>query len=304
MSSKNAHTAVAPANVARRTLFLDAPTHSEGKANNGGGHGRSIRSSDGAGDIFRGDDGKPRILRGVAVYSGAPRLAELAGMMGFDTVWIEMEHGPTDYALAEHISMAAEAAGALPTIRVSDGQRHHVLRALEVGARIVVVPMVQSAVAARQLVEYGKFAPLGARGYNTRSRGVRYGLGDKASVFSSANRRTHLFAQIETLEAVRNLDEICAVEGLSGIFIGPGDLSVSLGVTGDLDCDRMITTVTNCARRARSFDKHVGILVPPGRMLEAAMEAGCDLIFYGGDVSDLGAAWTRLLPLVASKAKI
>src|SRR5438105_10186232 len=195
----------------------------------GDSNGRATRSTNGQPGIFCDHDGNPRVLRGVSLYTGSPRLAELAGRIGFETVWIEMEHGPTDYALAEHICMAAEASGALATIRVSDGQRHHVLRALEVGARIVVVPMVQTADQARQIVEYGKFAPLGARGYNMRSRGVNYGLGDKRSIFANANSRSYLFAQIETMQSVENLEAICAVEGLSGVFIGPGYLSVSIG---------------------------------------------------------------------------
>src|SRR4051812_41004552 len=165
-------------------------------------HSHDVPSANGNGDIFSAHNGERRILRGAAIYSGAPRIAELAARIGFDTVWVEMEHGPTDYLLAEHLCMAAEAAGAIPTLRVSDGQRHHVLRALEVGARIVVVPMVQTADQAKQIVEYGKFPPIGSRGYNMRSRGVNYGLGDKAALFAQANARTHLFAQIETLQSV------------------------------------------------------------------------------------------------------
>jgi 2-keto-3-deoxy-L-rhamnonate aldolase RhmA len=253
-------------------------------------------------DIFQSGGGGNRILRGASIYSGSPRLAELAGKVGFDTVWIEMEHGPTDFLLAEHICMAAESAGALPTLRVSDGQRLNVLRALEVGARIVVVPMVQTADQARQIVEYGKFPPIGARGYNMRSRGVNYGLGEKQAIFADANARTHLFAQIETKQAVQNLDAICAVQGLSGIFIGPGDLSVSLGLAGEMEGDRMIETVADCIRRARAARKHAGILVPPGRMLDAAIEAGCDLVFYCGDVSDLSVVWKRLLASVPATA--
>src|SRR5437016_12165569 len=98
-----------------------------------------------------------------------------------------MEHGPTDFALAETMCMASEASAGIPTVRVSDGQRNHVLRALEVGAQIVVVPMVNSAEQAKKVVEFGKFAPLGARGYNLRSRGVKYGLGDKKAIFADAN---------------------------------------------------------------------------------------------------------------------
>ena len=252
-------------------------------------------------DIFQDRFGRPRLLRGVAIYSGATRLAEMAARIGFETIWIEMEHGPADFGQVEALCMAAEAGGAIPTVRVPDGQRHHVLRALEVGARIVVVPMINAAQQAAQVVQYGKFPPLGVRGYNVRSRGVEYGLNGTGTGFERANQRTHLFAQIETTEAVQNIDEICAVEGLSGIFIGPGDLSVSYGCTGELGGQRLIDVVCDCVRRARACGLHAGILVPPGAMLSAAIDAGCDLLFYGGDVAELGAAWPKLLASVDSK---
>lgn len=239
------------------------------------------------------------MVRGVAVYSGSPRLAELAIRVGFETVWIEMEHGPTDFAAAEAICHAAESAGGFASIRVPDGQRCHVLRALEVGARIVVVPMVNTADQARQVVEYGKFPPVGRRGYNTRSRAVGFGLADKRAAFVAANQQTHLFVQIETAEAVANLDAICGVEGLSGILIGPGDLSVSLGCGGDMASARVIETATECIRRARAVGKHAGILVAPGPLLTAALEAGADLIFSGGDITDLIPPWRHLLNTLA-----
>jgi 4-hydroxy-2-oxoheptanedioate aldolase len=250
-------------------------------------------------DIFRDESGQPRILRGVAVYSGATRLAEMAARIGFETVWIEMEHGPADFGQVESLCMAAQAGGGIPTVRVPDGQRHHLLRALEVGARIIVVPMINTGEQAAQLVQHGKFTPVGARGYNVRSRGVDYGLFGVHAGFARANERTHLFAQIETTESVNNLDEICAVKGLSGIFIGPGDLSVSYGCVGDLTQQRLIDAVCDCVGRARACGLHAGILAPPGKMLNAAIEAGCDLLFYGGDVTELGAAWSKLLASVS-----
>jgi len=261
-------------------------------APNGNGNGRQ---SGLAGNLFCDASAAGRVLRGVCIYSGSTRLAELAARIGYDTVWIEMEHGPADFNQVESMCVAIEAGGAIPTVRVPDGQRHHVLRALEVGARIVVVPMVDTAAQARQIAEFGKFPPVGMRGYNTRSRGVSYGLTPVEESFAQANARTHLFAQIETLEAVNNLHEICAVEGLTGIFIGPGDLSSSVGCPGDLNNPRLVQLVSDCARVARAADKHAGILIGPGTTLDAAEAAGCDLIFSGGDVTDLSAVWTRLL---------
>jgi len=249
-------------------------------------------------DIFADADGQPKLLRGLAIYSGATRLAELAIKVGFDTVWIEMEHGPTDFETAERICLAAEAAGGFGTIRVSDGQRCHVLRALEVGARIVVVPMVNTADQARQMVQFGKFPPLGLRGYNSRSRGVEYGLENIESAFEKPNARTHLFAQIETLEAVQNLETICAVPGLSGVLIGPGDLSVNLGCVGQMSNPHLIEVTCDCIRRARAAGRFAGILVGPGPLLSAAIEAGCNLCFCGGDFTNVIPAWRQLLEAV------
>ena len=249
-------------------------------------------------DLFMGEDGKLRLLRGVAIYSGATRLVELAIKVGFDTVWVEMEHGPTDFERAEQLCHAAEAAGGFATIRVSDSQRCHVLRALEVGARIVIVPMVNTAEQARQIVQFGKFPPLGLRGYNTRSRGVEYGIEPVKTAFEKANAHSHLFAQIETLEAVENLDDICAVPGLSGVLIGPGDLSVALGCVSEMTNPELIAVACDCIRRARLAGRLTGILVGPGPLLSAAIEAGCNLSFVGGDFTNLIPAWKKLLETV------
>src|SRR4051812_17984264 len=96
-------------------------------------------SSDVTSDVFLGADGRRRVLIGTAVYTGSTRLAELAGKIGFGAVWIEVEHGPAGFELVESLCVATEAGGAVPTVRIPDNQRHHILRALEVGARVVVV---------------------------------------------------------------------------------------------------------------------------------------------------------------------
>ncbi len=251
--------------------------------------------SDDPSDVFIDAQGAPRRIFGVTVYSGATRIAELAGKIGFDVIWIEMEHGPTDFAAAENLCMAAQVGGALPAIRLPDNQRHHVLRALEIGARILIIPMINTPEQAKQIVAHGKYPPLGSRGYNTRTRGVEYGLAGATKAFAQANERTRLFAQIETLEAVKNLEAIASIDGLSGVLIGPGDLSVSAGMTGDLNHPNMIELVTGCVKRVKALGKHVGIFVAPGALLDAAIHAGCDLVFCGGDLTNLIDAWGRLI---------
>ncbi len=251
---------------------------------------------------FIDGEGKPRVLFGVTDLSGSTRVAELAGMAGFDAVWIDVEHGPASFTEVEMLCLAVEARGAIPAVRVPDYHRHHVLRALEVGARFVLVPMVNDAETAREVVRYGKYPPLGKRGFNTRSRGVEYGVEDLATSFEKANARTHLFVQAETLEAVENLDAICAVEGLSGVFIGPGDLSADMGISGQFAHPELIHVVTDCARRIRAAGLHASIMTAPGPLFEAALDAGCNLVFCGGDLADLLPAWRKLLDLCRSAA--
>ncbi len=228
-------------------------------------------------------------------------LVSLAAHIGFEAIWIEVEHGPADFERIETLCLAAEAGGIFPLVRLPDGERHHVLRALEAGARILLVPMVNDAAQAKMIVDNGKYPPLGARGFNTRTRGMGFGMLDLQDALTRANNRTHLFAQIETTEAVANVDEILAVEGLSGIFIGPGDLAVSMGRAGQMADPELRDSVVSCIEKATKAGKLSGIFTLPGSLLSAAMDAGCDLVMCGGDVMALGKAWANLLETIPLK---
>ncbi len=255
-------------------------------------------------DPFTGSDGRPRLVRGVTINSNAPRLAELAGMLGFETAWIDVEHGTVSFGEVEALCMAVESGGAVPTVRIPDATRENVLRTVEAGGRIVIVPMVDTAEIARRIVQHGKFPPLGRRGFNSRSRGLHYGLEPPVKGFAAANERTHFFAQIESLDAVGNLEAICAVEGLAGIFVGPGDLSASMGKPGEFSDPEVIATVQRVIRTARERGRHAGILALPGPLLDAALEAGCDLVFAGSDISDLASTWKPRLEELGRKARV
>ncbi len=169
------------------------------------------------------------------------------------------------------------------------------LRALEIGTRIILVPMVNDAAYAKRIVDVGKYSPIGHRGFNLRSRGLGFGLENPHDAMARANERTHLFAQIETTEAVANVDDILAVDGLSGIFMGPADLAVSMGKTGQMADPELRETVVSCMAKAKAAGKLSGIFTLPGPLLSAALDAGCDLVICGGDVMNLGTAWTQLL---------
>ena len=252
-------------------------------------------------DVFVDENGEPRRVRGVTVNSGSPLLVSLAAQIGFEAIWIEMEHGPSGFERVESLCYAAAAGGVFPLVRLPDGERHHILRVLEVGARIVLVPMVNDVDQARRIVEFGKYPPVGSRGFNTRTPGMGFGLLNLEEVMARANSSTHLFAQIETPQAVENVDEILGVDGLTGIFMGPGDLAVGMGVAGQMADPNLRQAVLSCLEKAKSAGKLTGIFTLPGPLLDAAMDAGCDLVICGGDVMNLGPAWTKLLSEIPEK---
>lgn len=240
-------------------------------------------------DIFLDADGKGRVLFGCGIHSNSARLAELAGHTGFDVVWIEMEHASADLATAESLCVSAEAGGAIPLIRTAGTRREHVLHALEIGGRIIVVPLVNDADTAREVVQHAKYRPLGRRGFNTRSRALMYGL--DLDAMNRANQETCLMPQVETVEAVKNLDEILRVEGVDGVFVGPGDLSADLGRPGKFDDPELCEMVCRCIRKTRAAGRHAGILVGEGPLLDAALDAGADLGIIGSDNKAVIDAW-------------
>lgn len=244
--------------------------------------------------IFHDISGLPRVLWGTAINTGSTRAAELAGRVGFDVVWIEMEHASVaDLTAAEALCVACEAGGAIPMIRTNGYHRDHILHALEIGGRIIVAPMVNDADAAREMVKWGKFRPLGQRGYNTRSRAAGFGL--EPLPMGRMNEETYLFPQVETLEAVRNLDDMLEVEGLGGIFFGPGDLSSDLGCPGNMADPELIHIICDGIARTRAAGLHAAILIGPGPLLDAAVEAGADLCVIGSDLGAMIWVWREQL---------
>ncbi|MEM8678720.1 MAG: aldolase/citrate lyase family protein [Planctomycetota bacterium] len=237
--------------------------------------------------------GNPHRLVGPVLYSASLRLAEVAVQSGCTTVWIDLEHSPTGLHQAEALCMAIEGQGGVPLIRVQGTERAYVLGALECGASIVLVPMVNHADEARTIVHHGKFPPLGNRGSNKNTRGNRYGIhGTAREMMEEANVRTLLFAQIETTEAVANVREILAVDGLAGIFVGPSDLSLSMGIPGELAHPQLIESTLGCIQAAHDAGKRAGTLAPlDSPLFEAARAAGAELLIFGSDVGALATAW-------------
>ena len=222
---------------------------------------------------------------GIAIGSNSPASVEVAGMAGCQFVWIEIEHAGTDMMHVEQLCRAAELHGMWPLLRVPDGGRSSVLRALEVGGRIIVTPQIHTPADARKVAEFGKFPPLGMRGFNTGSRGMRYGAGGPAvKAMEEANQRTVLLVQIESVEAVKNADAVLGVEGIDGVLVGPGDLSMSMGLTAQWENETLIRTIEDIFSTAHRHQKVVATVCPTLELTRRWKAAGAHLLNIASDI--------------------
>jgi len=173
---------------------------------------------------------------GVSVMFPSPQVVEMVGRLGFDWVLIDCEHGSISPESVELMAMAAELAGVTPIARPWSNSPEAILRLMDRGVMGVQVPHVNTAADARRAVESVKFHPRGTRGLAAGTRPAHYGFGVSAADYvEEANRETLVCIQLEEAEALGNLGEILQVEGVDVFFIGPSDLSQSLGYPGRSD---------------------------------------------------------------------
>jgi 4-hydroxy-2-oxoheptanedioate aldolase len=226
-----------------------------------------------------------RPLLGVAAYTYHPPFVEITGHMGFDVLWIEMEHAPLSLGEAADLCRIAQGVGLMTMIRISDARRDTVLRAAECGPDILDLPMVNSAAVAEQLVEHARYAPLGKRGFFGCSRAVKYGMAPNlAAAQQEVNRQLCLMAQIETCEAIEAVDAICSVAGLDAVFLGPGDLSASLGLCGETEHPTVVAAMQQAIHAARLHGKLAALACRPSECGKWAAE-GAQLLFVGSDIA-------------------
>ena len=173
---------------------------------------------------------------GVSVMFPSPQIVEMVGKLGFDWVLIDCEHGSTSPESIEMMAMAAESTGITPIARPWMNSPEAILRVMDRGAMGVQVPHVNTAEDARRAVESVKYHPLGNRGLAAGSRPAEYGFGLPMSEYvEEANRETLVCVQLEEEEAINNVDEILQVDGVDVFFVGPSDLSQSMGYPGRSD---------------------------------------------------------------------
>lgn len=224
-------------------------------------------------------------ILGAASYLYNPTFLEIAALMGYKAAWIEMEHTFLTFAQAADLCRIASGFGMLTMIRVPDARRATVLQACECGPDIIDLPMANTPESVREFITHGRFPPTGVRGFFSVSRAVKYGLGEPVSdEQQKLNRELCLMVQVETREAVERVDELCAVPGLDAVFLGPGDLSASLGVPGETGHDRVLKAAARTLRAAKAHGKQTAAGIAP-QDLPFWVSQGVDLLFCTNDIA-------------------
>jgi 4-hydroxy-2-oxoheptanedioate aldolase len=186
-----------------------------------------------------------------------PGMIEVMGYAGFDFVILDMEHGPNHLETIQHLVRAAEVAGIIPIVRVPNKNEEMISKVLDIGAAGIQVPQVTTAQDVALALQAAKFAPLGRRGVCRYVRAAKYSATRKDTYFRQANDAL-LIIQLEGVESLRNLDEILNVRGPDVVFVGPYDLSQSLGVTGEVEHPLVVEKTREIVARCRDKNIVVG----------------------------------------------
>ncbi len=198
-----------------------------------------------------------KVTLGSWISIGHPAVAELMASIGFDWLAIDLEHGAVDMSQCLSMVQAIKGQGVVPMARLPYKEPVWVRRALDTGFKGVIVPMVNNAQEATNVVRVAKYPPQGERGIGYAPANM-YGTEFYESV-ASGNEETTVICQIESKDAVDNVESILDVEGVDGVFMGPYDLSGSYGILGELDHPLMNSARGRVLAACRERNKLAGM---------------------------------------------
>jgi 2-keto-3-deoxy-L-rhamnonate aldolase RhmA len=228
----------------------------------------------------------------------SPKLVEMVALQGgYDAVWLDQEHVGLTLPQIEEAARAARGCGLDSFVRLTSTDYATVMRPLEAGAGGVMAAMVRSTRQVEDLLTWSKFHPRGLRGVNGTGIDGRYGMAPAAEYYRRANAETVVGVQIEHSDAVEAVEQIAAVPDLDFLFIGPADLSQSMGLPGEWEHPRLWQAVERVARACRTNRVAWGILPRDAGHARRCVELGCRILSVGID------AWVFNLGLQAFKER-
>jgi 4-hydroxy-2-oxoheptanedioate aldolase len=234
--------------------------------------------------------GRPQIGCWAALAS--PLSIEIVAGAGFDWVVVDAEHGPNDVPMV--LSQLHAAAGGSAHIVVRPAWNDAVLfkRYLDIGVQTLLVPYVQTASEAQHAVAATRYPPRGGRGFAVATRASRFGR--VANYHTRFEDELCVLVQVETRVALGNIEAIAAVDGIDGVFVGPGDLAADLGHVGDPGHADVQSAIEDAIRRIRAAGSVAGILTGDERLAKRYLELGCLFTAVGADVGILARGTEQL----------
>ncbi|MFO7963345.1 MAG: aldolase/citrate lyase family protein [Desulfobacterales bacterium] len=223
---------------------------------------------------------------------GSTAVMECLGLAGLDFVIIDTEHGALDAETAVPLILAAERRGITPIVRVQDASRSSVLKMLDIGAMGLLVPFIKTVSEVENVIEYAKYMPLGQRGFGPGRQsgfGMLPGFGSIAEYFDTCNRETLVIPQCETPEAVDCIEDIAALDGVDGIFVGPYDLSIAMGKAMQFTDPEFTQAVQRALSACKKAGKFCLTLAADPATAKANFELGFDGV-ASADISFLVSA--------------
>jgi 2-dehydro-3-deoxyglucarate aldolase/4-hydroxy-2-oxoheptanedioate aldolase len=236
---------------------------------------------------------------GAWLVSAAPSAAEALGYIGFDFLVVDMEHTPLDTPQMIGVLQAIAGTAAQAIVRPPWNDMVMVKRALDAGAQSLLFPFVQSAEEAKRAVAYTRYPPAGVRGVAAMHRGSRYGT--VPNYQKRAHEEICVIVQIETLTAFDQLEAIAAVPGVDSIFIGPADLSASMGLLGDMGNPAVQEKLRAGAQTCKRLGKPCGIVGANPQIVANFIDYGFSWVAVGSDLAMLASRATEYLGAVRNK---
>jgi 4-hydroxy-2-oxoheptanedioate aldolase len=213
-----------------------------------------------------------------------PSLFELASMIGFDGIWMDLEHHGYSVETAGQMMRAARVGNADIVARPAKGEFMRMARLLEMGATGIMYPRCSDAAEAKEVVRWGKFAPLGQRGFDGSSADASYCTVPMRDYVKYANEQTFLLIQMEEPSAIAQAEAIAATPGVDMLMLGPADFSVLTGIPGQLDHPTVLEAIKKVSDAARNTGKHWAATCGSMELAKELIRMGCRLIFHGADI--------------------
>ena len=223
-----------------------------------------------------------RFMAGAWCNLASGITAEMAAGAGFDWILIDQEHGPGDSMTLLQQIQAVGTRPCAPITRIAWNEMPRFKQALDLGSAGIMIPYVETAEDAARAVSYMRYPPAGMRGVASSPRATGFGT-HFDTYFEEANHELLTITQIETARAVQNAAEIAAVDGVDVLFVGPMDLSISVGLPGKFDDPDYRAILAKVASAAKDCGKAAGILLPSTQLLELVYEMGYRFIAAGSD---------------------